>query len=105
MIKTEDGWKVDKPALLAYLITLIAGGCLTFTGAFLGWQYTQRDHENRIGKMETLSAEHSRRITENEKYIAVDIKDTEWFKVTFSEIKASLKDIRQDQKRRERTGQ
>jgi hypothetical protein len=105
MIKTEDGWKVDKPALLAYLITLVVGGCLTFVGSYYGWQYTQKDHENRIGKMETLSAEHSRRITENEKYIAVDAKDTEWFKVTFQEIKTSLKDIRQDQKKRSKGGE
>ncbi len=101
--KDENGnWKIDRPSLLSFLITLVVGGFITFVGSYYGWKYTQIDHGNRIVKLEILGADCAKRIEENEKYIVGDKKDTEWFKLKFQEIAAMLSDIRNDQVRRKR---
>ena len=104
LIKTHEGWKVDKPALAAYLITLIVGGCLTFVGSIYGWQYIQKDHEKRIVSLEANEKSLSMKVDANEKYIVRDQVQTEWLKKDLCDIKSLLDEIRRDQKRRYATG-
>lgn len=98
--KTESGWRIDKGALIAYLIILILGSSFSFLGSYKFTEYKWEDFSGRITKLEILGSECARRITENEKYVAADKADTVWFKQTFQDIKIALTEIRQDQKRR-----
>jgi hypothetical protein len=104
LIKSDTGWKVDKPALAAYLITLIVGGFLTFIGSVYGWQYIQKDHEKRIGALEINEKSFVARIDANEKYVVRDQVQTEWLKKDLCDIKSLLDEIRRDQKRRQVVG-
>ena len=99
LCRTENGWKIDRTALLTWIITLIMGAIIAVPGTYYGVKYMVADHERRIIATEEIAKIHEAKIGNFERYIATDTVRTEWMCQDIKDIKALVTEIRLEQKR------
>lgn len=100
LIKSENGWKVDKPSLIVWIITMFLGACLAMPGTYYGMKYMVTSHEQKIAEIEIVSKAQDLRLGKVELYIVEDKIKTLWMCDDIKEIKTMVTEIRLDQKRR-----
>jgi hypothetical protein len=100
LLRSENGWKVDKPSLLTWIITLIIGAIFAIPGTYYGMKHWIAELERRATASEVIIKGNCDKISELEKYAVQDKMQTEWFKEKFLFIGKALEEIKADQKRR-----
>jgi hypothetical protein len=99
LLKTDEGWKIDKSSMLTWLISILLGAIIAAPSTYYSIKFMVSDHDKRITSIEADNKAQSYRITAVETYVTQDIVNTQWLKSDINEMKVLLNEIRKDQKR------
>ncbi len=99
LLKTEQGWKIDKSSMLTWLISILLGAIIAAPSTYYSIKFMVSDHDKRITSIEADNKAQNSRISAVETYVTEDVVKTQWLRTDISEMKVLLNEIRRDQKR------